>query len=128
MLASLTDDDTKLDEVSLEVLAHIWKSKNSSSAQAFCWKLIQTCLPTRVHLAKFRIIEGRHNIVCPLWFIKEKDETHLFIECTITPHLWHEVTSWLGIISVIVIWFEASSKNMWSFLGTCLLDHLEGQE
>lgn len=85
------------DEIILRNPVLVWKSKIPSSIQVSCWKLIQMCLPTRPHLDRLGVLEGRHNNVCPLCFAGEKEELHLFLGCSISSLVWLKVCSWIDI-------------------------------
>lgn len=67
-----------VDDLQLRSLHNIWKTKVSWKVQAFSWKLPRNRIPTKFHLAKPRIIQGPPNLVCPLCFNDDEDNTHVF--------------------------------------------------
>lgn len=48
-------------------------------------------------LAKIGIIEGAHNVFCPLCFLEEEDVEHLFGSCTFTNIIWSKLCEWVGV-------------------------------
>lgn len=56
------------DPLKVKVLACVWKSKVHRKFFIFGWRLVVNKLPTRMKLAKWGIIEGVHNMVCPYVF------------------------------------------------------------
>ncbi|KAI5405725.1 hypothetical protein KIW84_052477 [Lathyrus oleraceus] len=77
-----------VDPSKAKVLARLWLPKILSNVHIFWWRLLLNKLPTRMELANRDIIEGAHNVVCPLCFLEEDDVEHVFGYCTFTNITW----------------------------------------
>ena len=89
----------------------LWKSKVPSKIFIFGRRLILNKFPTRMELTKRGIIEGPHNVVCPLCFKKKEDMEHLFCSCSFYNLSWMNFCVWIDV--------DAPS------LGDCLLVRLQ---
>lgn len=53
-------------------------------------------LPTQVKLCQRGVINGSHNIVCPLCFDDENLVVQLFLLCRVSSHIWSASLNWTG--------------------------------
>lgn len=50
-----------------------------------------------MELAKRKIIEGVHNVICPLLFLGEEDVVDLLGSCYFYNLIWNNICMWFGI-------------------------------
>ncbi|KAI5384859.1 hypothetical protein KIW84_071729 [Lathyrus oleraceus] len=74
----------------------LWSSKIPSKVHSFWWRNLLNKLSTMMEFAKRGIIEGAHNVVCPLCFLEEEDVEHLFGSCTFSNFIWSKLYEWVG--------------------------------
>jgi len=85
----------------------VWKTKVPLKIQVRGWRLLLGRLPTRDELCKRGILNGAHNLVCPLCFQVAESGAHMGFSCTFSKEAWRKVGSWLGISLI----FNVSEKN-----------------
>lgn len=73
------------------MLAKLWKTKVSSKGLVFGWRLFLNRSPSRMDLARRRIIVCTHNLVCPMCFSVEEDVEQLFLTCHVSMLVRKEV-------------------------------------
>jgi len=84
-----------------KAIVGIWKTKVPSKIQVHGWRLLLGRLATRDELCKRGILNGAHNLVCPLCFQVAESGAHMGFSCTFSKEVWRKVGSWLGISMII---------------------------
>lgn len=59
------------------------------------WRLFINKLQTKYELKKRNVLNGSHDVVCPLCFNEEEDIMHLVFNCDVRRKVWWLVYSWL---------------------------------
>lgn len=88
---------THMNEGCLIGLEKLCKTKVPIKVQVFYWRLILNRLSTRSQLVMCGIMEGTHNIICPLCFLDEKYDVHIFLFSPISVVVRYGLNVWLGI-------------------------------
>jgi hypothetical protein len=77
-------------------LGFLWKSFAPSKITVFSWQLLLQRLPTKVNLAKRRVVEGGVDSLCVLCPMELEKKSHLFGDCAFASALWRKVYNWFG--------------------------------
>lgn len=93
------------------VFLKIWKFFVPSSIRFIAWRLLLHRLLTRLELCKRGIINGPHNIVCPLCFNDEDMVALLFLHYIVASQIWTGSINWMGIHV-----FPLLAKNLDNFV------------
>lgn len=72
------------------VFRDIWKSRAPSKALAFSRKLILDRIPTKVNLAKRRLLAIEDSKRCIFCGIYDETSVHLFLHCHVISQVWRE--------------------------------------
>lgn len=91
------------DSLKGRLIDYLWKIKVPSKFFIFDWRLIFNMLPTMMELFKLRIIEGAHNIVCPLCLMEERDVEHLFCSSSYSKITWNNFYYGLLLIPYLLV-------------------------
>jgi hypothetical protein len=95
LLLNLFYGEVPLNEVEKVIFREIWRSKAPAKVLAFSWTMLLDRIPTKINLAKRRIVGVEDSKRCV--FCEDGDEsvTHLFLHCVWVSRVWREVMRWL---------------------------------
>lgn len=68
---------------------------------AFSWTLLLDRIPTKVNLAKRRIMGMEDSKRCVFCDGEDESAVHLFLHCAFTSKVWREVMGWLNFNFII---------------------------
>ncbi|GLU23256.1 hypothetical protein SLE2022_392780 [Rubroshorea leprosula] len=75
----------------------LWGAQVPSKVSAFSWQLLLDRIPTKVNLAKHRVVDGNQNSNC-VWCDSFPEHTdHLFLSCNTSFKLWTRCLNWWGL-------------------------------
>lgn len=83
------------------VLKMNWESLAPLKVLIFSWQLLLQRLPTRVNLAKRRVIVAPSSSYCVWCPTEEESESHLFLTCPMAMEVWIAINAWLGVTTVV---------------------------
>jgi len=87
-------------DTKLMVFSLLWKSPAPSKVVVFSWKLLLDRIPTKVNLARRRILPEEASNRCVFCDQAGETSSHLFLYCVWTFHVWSLVCGWLEINSI----------------------------
>jgi hypothetical protein len=62
---------------------------------AFSWTLILDRIPTKVDLAKRRLLGSEDSKWCVFCGLEDEAVTHLFLHCNVSARVWRGVMNWM---------------------------------
>jgi hypothetical protein len=91
----LTEEEVSREEGVL--FRELWKCRAPSKALAFSWKLILDRIPTKVNLAKRRLLSSQDSKRCVFCGLVDETSVHLFLHCNVISQVWRGVMNWMQI-------------------------------
>lgn len=79
------------------VFRDLWKSKAPPKVLAFSWTLFLDRLPTKVNLAKRRLVGVEVSKQCVFCGGDDETAVNLFLHCDMISKVWRKVMKWLNV-------------------------------
>lgn len=79
------------------VFGSVWESPTPSKVVVFSWQLLIDRIPTKVNLARRRILSTEVSDMCVFCDQNGETSSHLFLHCSSTFKVWSMVSGWLDI-------------------------------
>lgn len=79
------------EDVILQAVSRVWKSRAPSKVVAFSWKLILDRIPSKRDIP---LLEGGRG--CALYEAPSESSLHMFLEFPLVFLVWYDVARWLG--------------------------------
>ncbi|XP_058750086.1 uncharacterized protein LOC131623077 [Vicia villosa] len=107
---------SNIDDNLLKALSGLWKTKIPSKFLIFGWRLLLNRLPTKVNLARRKILVYLSLLLCPFCGLEEETSEHLFASCSVSLHWWNLLCVWLR--------FDVASFSGNFFARLCCMESL----
>lgn len=129
-LQKLDSSEGELSTVDKVVFGDLWKCGAPSKALAFSWKLILDRIPSKVNLAKRRLLASEDSKMCVFCGLFDETSIHLFLHCNVISQVWREVMNWMElnfitppILSINFICWSSAMRSKKSRKGVMVIWH-----
>lgn len=103
------------------VFRNLWKSKVPAKVLAFLWTLFLDRIPTKVNLARRKLLAIEGSKRCVFCGLEDESTLHLFLHSQVTCRVWLEVMRWLQFFLInspnlfihIDCWLGMWCKKKW---------------
>lgn len=79
------------------VFGSVWKSLASTKVVAFSWQLLLDRIPTKLNLARRRVLPLDDSVNCVFCNLRAEISSHIFLHCQFAFKVWSKVLGWLHI-------------------------------